>query len=276
MIFETSGSTGLPKRVEHISALLRREAAFFLALLGKPERVVRYVPKHHLYGYIFAVLLPELAGVPVEDARTFEDGYRVVRLRAGDLVVATPHQWQFLVDRATEFPEGMRGATSAAPCPPELFRALRWQFQLLEIYGSTETSGVGYRFSPDEAFTLLPWLKAGDRQLEQNDYLRWTSPHTFFVEGRRDDAVKISGVNVYPRDVARRLREVPGVADCAVRLMRPDEGRRLKAFVVLASGVDPAEWKRRVESAFHGPERLESLQFGSSLPQTAEGKPKDW
>ena len=275
MIFETSGSTGQPKRIEHISALLRREAAFFLELLGRPVRVVRYVPKHHLYGYIFTVLLPELAGVPVEDARTFEEGYRAVKLHPGDLLIATPHQWQFLVDRGTVFPAGITGVTSAAACPVALFQTLRAQMRVLEVYGSTETSGVGYRFDPEEPYHLLPWLEAGDPGLEQNDHLRWTGPGTFFVEGRKDGAVEISGIKVYPGEVERRLRQLPGVQDCAVRAMTPEEGRRLKACVVCGREEQPAVL-REIERTFRGPERLASVVFVAGVPRSPEGKPVDW
>ena len=63
--------------------------------------------------------------------------------------------------------------------------------------------------------------------------------------------------------------------------MRPDEGTRLKAFVVPAdaSADRPAlaalldAWSREVLSAA---ERPVSLTLGESLPVGSNGKPRDW
>jgi 4-coumarate--CoA ligase len=73
----------------------------------------------------------------------------------------------------------------------------------------------------------------------------------------------------------------PGVADASVRLMRPDEGDRLKAFVApknerairsqLRQELDA--WVAERASA---PERPRSFTFGSVLPTNAMGKPSDW
>ena len=277
MIFQTSGSTGQPKRVKHVSALLRREAAFFLKLLtltelGPPKRVVRFVPPQHLYGYIFAVLLPEIAGIPIFDARTFYDGYRHANLQTGDLIVAAPHQWQFLVDRKTIFPAGVQGVTSTAPCPAALFESI----PLLDVYGSTETSGVGFRFRPGDPYELLPWWDSADGAIEQNDRIRWVSPRHFFVEGRRDGGVQVSGMNVYPAAIEQRLLENAAIANCTVRLMRPEEGRRLKIFLVTTAGADRNALETWISQNFTGPEQIAAITYGAELPRSSEGKISDW
>lgn len=267
MIFETSGSTGTPKRVTHVSALLRREAAYFLTRLRRPSRVVRFVPPQHLYGYIFSVLLPELAGVPIFDARTFYNGYRPARFAPDDLIVAAPHQWRWLFNRGTVFPSSVQGVSSTSPCPADLFGHV----QLIDVYGSTETSGVGYRFHSDHPYELLPWWRRGDPAIEQNDFIRWVDNHHFFVEGRRDGAVQISGVNIFPSVIESRLRLLPGVADCVVRLMHPTQGRRLKAFLIPHPGADLDSLQRRIALEFTGPEELAVIHFGAEIPL-----PTDW
>ena len=270
MIFETSGSTGIPKRVFHVSALLRREAAFFLSILPRPARVVRFVPPHHLYGYIFSVLLPELGGIPVFDARTFYGGYRPVDFAPGDLIVATPHQWQWLFQRRVRLPNGIHGVTSTSPAPPEIFGRI----PLLDVYGSTETSGVGYRYDAAAPYELLPWLQPTDEAITQTDRLRWVGPRQFYVEGRKDGAIQVSGINLFPKTLEARLREYPGVKACAIRLMRPEEGRRLKAFVVLEA--DRPAFEAWVAKQFEGPEELASLTYGTELPVNAQNKLSDW
>jgi acyl-coenzyme A synthetase/AMP-(fatty) acid ligase len=74
------------------------------------------------------------------------------------------------------------------------------------------------------------------------------------------------------------------VAEAAVRLMRPDEGARLKAFVVPAgasadeAGVETLrtellDWCAQRLTA---PERPAAISFGERLPRQASGKPADW
>jgi long-chain acyl-CoA synthetase len=58
--------------------------------------------------------------------------------------------------------------------------------------------------------------------------------------GRAEGAVQVGGVNVFPDVVGRVLTAHSGVAQAAVRLMRPEEGTRLKAFVVPQPQADRA------------------------------------
>ena len=82
-----------------------------------------------------------------------------------------------------------------------------------------------------------------------------------------------------PAAVAAGLREHPLVDDARVRLMRPDEGTRLKAFVVPAAEITDerrAELERWLRTTFSAPERPTALTFGPALPRTAAGKDADW
>jgi acyl-coenzyme A synthetase/AMP-(fatty) acid ligase len=103
----------------------------------------------------------------------------------------------------------------------------------------------------------------------------------FTVGARADGAVQVGGVNVHPAAVAARLAQHPGVRDAAVRLMRPDEGSRLKAFVVpIDPAADPeplraalAAW---IDAQLPAAERPRALSFGAELPRNPMGKPADW
>ena len=77
---------------------------------------------------------------------------------------------------------------------------------------------------------------------------------------------------------AEVLRRHPLVEDAAVRLMRPDEGTRLKAFVVASRGGDEVveQLKAYIDQQLPAPERPKAITFGTALPKTAEGKPADW
>ena len=301
--FRTSGSTGEPQEHTHDWGSLIEEVDALARIFGDRGRVVGLVPRHHIYGFLFTVLLPRRLGVAFLDAADLSPGALFRSVREGDLIVSFPLRWDYLRQTGLRFPPegaGVDGVTSTGPCPPALIAALRAHSlrRMVEMYGSSETAGVGWRDSTDDPYRLLPYWSVergggtlsrrspgGDRlTFPVPDRLTWERDG-FFVAGRRDRAVQIGGTNVYPDRVARVLRAHPGVADCAVRPMRPGEGWRLKAFVVpdTAPGGatrDPADLRRELRrwlrDRVETPERPGSITVGATLPLDAQGKAADW
>jgi 4-coumarate--CoA ligase (photoactive yellow protein activation family) len=254
------------------------------------------VPGHHIYGFLFTVLLPRALGIAeVLDLRTAAPSTVLREARSGDLIVAHPGWWEQAARLAPRFADDVAGVSSTAPCPDALAQALLDAgLRLLQVYGSSETAGVGWREEGGAPFTLLPyWTRTGDaatlaRTLPDGgtvpyplqDRLDWEDERRFRPAGRIDNAVQVGGVNVFPAYVADVLRMHPRVAEVAVRLMRADEGRRLKAFVVPSDAIgDEAlrhallDWcAERLTTA----ERPAAISFGARLPRQASGKPADW
>lgn len=110
---------------------------------------------------------------------------------------------------------------------------------------------------------------------------RWIDEDSFRPVGRIDQAVQVAGINVFPAQVAPVLREHAGVLDAAVRLMRADEGGRLKAFIVPREPLACCDALRRALVAWVS-ERLDTsarpmaFSFASKLPRQANGKLADW
>jgi 4-coumarate--CoA ligase len=256
--------------------------------------VVATVPAHHIYGFLFTVMLPAALGIEVVEARGLPGSAVRRELRAGDLVVSFPLGWDELGRAVGEPPPAdVRGTCSTAPCPPAVIEQARAAGfgPITEVYGSSETGGIGWRDDPAEAYELMPHRDRADVAATAMDRLRWEDERRFRVLGRRDRVVQVGGVNVLPDRVASVLREHPGVAAAAVRLMRPDEGARLKAFVVPADaagrgmhdGTTPAatESLRRALDAWcaerlDAPSRPRAIRVGPSLPVTDAGKAADW
>ncbi len=292
LTFRTSGSTSEPKRCVHTLAKLEAEAAFWGELLAGHRRIITAVPAHHIYGLIFTVLLPRYLDTPeVLDARGRSPAGLRALLRAGDLVVGHPAWWTAVTRGLPEgVPEGVVAVTSTAPCPEVTARAVvaAGFSRLVQVYGSSETAGVGWRNAPDAPYELLPcWhrgqeaLICGDEVVQWPDHLDWEDDRRFRVLGRHDGAVQVGGVNVHPARVAAVLLEHPAVAEAAVRLMRPEEGSRLKAFIV-PHGPEPSEEALRaslaayVEARLPPPDRPRAFTFGPAIPLTPMGKPADW
>lgn len=278
--FRTSGSTGSPKRCVHSWQLLTSEAAEHAARLRNCRRVLSMVPSHHIYGFIWAVLLPQYMEISVLDVRRWSPSRIAQESREGDLLVGVPAHWTLLSRTLDLLPSGVFGVTSGAPCPPALFAEIcRAGVDLTEVYGSSETAGIGVRQGATESFALLSLRER--ESVQAPDYLEWESDRTFRVRGRRDGAVQVGGNNVFPERVADILRSCPGIQDCTVRLMRPDEGDRLKAFVVRRSEADVEECTEealRTWAAAHLQpfERPAAIAFGAVLPLNEMGKLADW
>lgn len=295
--FSTSGSTAAPKRCAHRWADLELEMDALAGMFADRTRIVALAPAHHIYGFLFTAMLPSRLRVPVLDATALSAGELGRTLAPGDLVVTFPERWLYVERSLPSFPAGVIGTTSTAPCPAWLPAALaaKGLGALVEIYGSSETAGIGTRRWPEPAYSLMPhWRRMpgvapGEAErlmsvtgvsVEAKDRLVFGTERTFVVDARIDGAVQVGGVNVVPEQVAERLRVHPAVREARVRLMRPEEGSRLKAFVVPApehEGFAEADLLSWIDGAFPvAAERPRQVTFGSALPVGPLGKPADW
>ena len=297
--FRTSGSTGVPKEVHHRLDLLRQETRYLAELFADRKRVISLVSPKHIYGFLLTGLLPDVLGVPVLDGRRFNARSWLKELGTTDLVVGYPEYWRFLEQSVPSVARGVLGVSSTAPTPATLVRALQEKGfdRIVEIYGSTETAGVGYRYDPDQPFELFPfWEREPDtegfrlRRLEPNgelgdaaevmDELDWVGERTFRPLRRRDSAVQVGGSNVFPALIERRLAALPYVADAHVRLMRPSEGTRLKALIVpnFAEPVHEVEQRLTswIETNLSPPERPTAITMVRKVPVDSMGKRVDW
>lgn len=303
LTFRTSGSSGQPKPCIHTLADLLQETRFLAKLFtGVPHeprrRVLAAVPAHHIYGFLFTVLLPaELGHLPVQDVRRIPVNNLPQRLSAGDLLVSHPMHWALLVRHASVLPAGVVGTTSTAPCPEATAQALAQLGlqRLVQVYGSSETAGIAWRDEPASAYELMPhWTRSGGhahellrlsshaapRTFALQDSLEWRSQRHFSVTGRLDHAVQVGGINVFPFRVRDVLLQHPDVEDASVRPMTVHDSTRLKAFVVPKPGADTVGLIQRLETwltpRLSAAERPRSFAMGAELPRNAQGKLVDW
>ena len=305
--FKSSGSVGLKKYHTHLLAQLEQEAEFLGQLLKGRKRIVKAVPSHHIYGFIFTILLPRYLGDSVEviDVRGLSFNAIQTLLQPGDLMIAYPEFWQFCDNSNINFASDIVGVNSSGPCPAQIgVNLLHKNLSCFyEIYGASETAGIGWKNHPSSAYTLFPFWQTTESQTDINrklvnshfkiyplqDNVEWISPTQFMLKGRIDEMVQVGGINVSLALVREKLIIHPLIKEVAVRMMQPEEGARLKAFIVLKddveSGSEPndltvqhiyADIERYISKNFSTAERPKSITYGHNLPVNKMGKSCDW
>jgi long-chain acyl-CoA synthetase len=294
--FSSSGSTGTPKRLRHPLAWLGQEVDAWSALLGDVKRIVVLCPAHHIYGFIWGVLLPARLHVPVLDLPI--ESLRGGMFAAGDLIVATPPVWRLLNQSGYQFAPGIRGVSSTAPMPDGIATGLleNGLDRLFQIYGSSETAGLAWRDSPQNPYQLMrfwskPEASQGQGQLVRHcpdgvqrlypvmDALQWRDERHFAVLGRLDQSIQIGGHNVSLEWIESQIKAHRNVSDVAVRSFTPQAGEpRLKAFVVLTQDDEQArhDFTFWMQTQLTSHARPRALRFGSAIPVNAMGKRADW
>lgn len=301
LTFRTSGSTGQPKPCCHPLPLLLQEINELAVLFADRRRILSAVPSHHIYGFLFTILLPHALGLDASriiDLRGSSPARLANELKDGDLVVGHPEFWRAAARLMPSVPGGVIGVTSTAPCPDTVSHALEdaGMHKLIQVYGSSETAGIGWRDSPGSAYRLFShWKKSTESNHELTrilpdgqelpyscqDLLQWSGAQEFLPAGRIDNAVQVGGINVFPSRIRDVLLRHPDVADAAVRLMRPEEGTRLKAFIVpRAHACNDAELPNRLQSwvseHLTTAERPKAFTCGEQLPKGSMDKGGDW
>ncbi|MFW5995495.1 MAG: AMP-binding protein, partial [Spirochaetia bacterium] len=243
--FETSGTTGQPKRVKTSLSLLDQEIEHLATVFGGSKRIVSTVKARHIYGFLFTAMLPSKLGVARVEPGAQAMSFWRDHVSSGDLVVSFPDYLRFIADLNVRFPENVSVVTSTAPCLPEIWGRMRecGVSAMSEVYGSTETGGIGIRDSSDAPFLLFPYYEGTpegtgllrtlpDRQvrpLPLMDRLLWSGPRRVTPVGRSDGAINIGGEKVHMAHVESIIEAHPHVQGVEVRLNAA--GDRLTARV---------------------------------------------
>jgi long-chain acyl-CoA synthetase len=300
LAFKTSGTSGTPKIIEHSLAMLQDEATFWATLLPEGiERIVAICPAHHIYGFIWTTLVQQV--LEKQNKRNIDivdlslDRLSSAVFQPNDLIISVPTVWDFIATSRMALPNDVVLVSSTAPLSAQTADLLRSRAQvqaMFEIYGSSETSAVGFRFAPGP-YELIPQLQRSGseadkvvrqcedgefRQLSLQDHLEWDAGRHFTPTKRIDDVVQLGGHNVSPEWVKEQIVLSPEVKECAVRSFEQNGKVALKTFLVLQTDTEEHRhqiiWNLRERLATHAMPR--SFAFGTTLPTTETGKLADW
>jgi len=260
--FRTSGSTGAAKCIVRTEESLLADAAMLVGAFPEFWRdrpaVVTSIPADHMYGALWRVRVPQLAGCAVEsDTVLSAEGLLSARERYGRfLFVTTPS----VLEKLLEHPDAdrLKGSFVGIVTSGSLLRketalgaAERLGTCPTEIFGSTETGTVAFRRrTAGDEWTLVGPVRAhaaedGRLVVEaphavespcvMSDAVEFVDLRRFLLKGRTDRQVKILEELVSLPDVERAFEGHPLVS--RVRVESMGEGvPRLGALVVLTDG----------------------------------------
>jgi acyl-coenzyme A synthetase/AMP-(fatty) acid ligase/uncharacterized membrane protein/3-hydroxymyristoyl/3-hydroxydecanoyl-(acyl carrier protein) dehydratase len=311
IILFTSGTTGRPKAVHQRLVEFELDNKFIISKWGDEilkRKFLSTVSHHHIYGLLFSVLLPFTCGVPfrrkrVEFPEEFEkftgDSYMIVTVPAFlKRAVEIKKGAAFNLNDPWIWSSGGVLNFETAKSVNELFG-----FWPLEVYGSTETSGIAYRQSKNG----LEWTPFDNAYISKNydgclvvrspyikdpkgfitgDLVDILDDGRFLLNGRADSIVKIEEKRISLPEIESRLTQSGFVSDARALAMTSDTGRQFLAAAVVfnAAGKEKFngmekylvnKWFREYLSRFFElaliPKRWRYVDF---LPLDAQGKKK--
>lgn len=263
-----------------------QDAAAAANILYGRRRLLSFVAPHSLMGFELTILTPNLQRIESIDARGMTPETLSATLAYGDVLVATPTLWRYMMREKLTSPDNTVAVSFGEAMSSELAADMRKAgFGVLrELYGSTETGLVGWRDAPLEPYVLFDhWRHDGEdpirmapngeeRAAPAVDFMEWKGERAFRLAGRRDGAVQVGAVNVSPDDVKHQLSRHPAVSECAINVSRRGDGvTHLVAHIVLKNGSGPNERMARdidawCRTTLRQQERPRIYHFHEELP----------
>ena len=309
--FYTSGSTGKPKLIQQRLKEFEVDNVNILNEWGNelfyPRKICSTVSQHHIYGFLFSVLLPFTAGIPFrrniinvpEELEKFSDTeYFIVTVPAylkRAVELETPLTLQLkspciLASGGFLFPD-------VAQKVFEVFGVWPW-----EMYGSTETSGVAWRRQNEgPMWTPFPnaklWVNEDSCLVVQSEYIKNSTgifetadlvkmlPNgKFILMGRMDSIVKIEEKRISLPEVENRILESGLASDACVIAL--EEGRQFLAAAIVFNaqgkekfaGLEKNEinkfWREHLQNYFENMIIPKRWRYVDEIPMDSQGKKK--
>jgi acyl-coenzyme A synthetase/AMP-(fatty) acid ligase len=236
--FYTSGSTGMPKRIEKSLVMLQREIEVLHRVWGtrlNVSLVLATVSPRYLYGLVFRLLWPLAAGTVFDAATDAVWETLLPKLASGAAIISSPAHLGRLAGLDPVTPSRRPSLIFSAGAPLTLAAATASETILgclpSEIFGSTEAGALATRRQGqgNEAWTLLPdneiRCDAEGRMAVRSPYVEgWQQTEDvvepvadgFIFLGRADRIVKIEGERISLPALEAALEALPLVAAAAV------------------------------------------------------------
>ncbi|OQX14596.1 MAG: hypothetical protein BWK76_14405 [Desulfobulbaceae bacterium A2] len=262
----TGGTTGEPQIWSKTAENIMGEGMFLAQRFGvtAQDRIVATVPPFHIYGLLYSVVLPLVAGAAVIGPVPSFPGEieQTIREHDATLFISVPAHYRAIRERRVGG-DALRLAFSSAgmlDAEDNLAFVRQNGVGVVEVYGSTETGGIATRnrsrgesaFFP---YSVVAWQVREERLAVRSPFLspelqlaedrfflfgdRVEATHSggFHLRGRADGVTKVGGKRVDLEEIRTLIRRLPGVDDCVV-LALPESGGREHRIGVLLQGKE--------------------------------------
>ena len=257
IVMFTSGSTGKPKAVKQRLTEFENDNLFVLSKWGEEiidRRLCSTVSQHHIYGLLYSILLPFTAGLSFRSKR-IEVPEELKKLSGEKNIVITVPAF---LKRAIQIETNLKDLSAWIFCSGGVLdRDIAQKtyeifgFWPLEVYGSTETSGIAWRqtekgpewtafdnasISIGEDGCLVirsPYIK-DPMGFETKDLAEILEGNRFLLKGRSDSVVKIEEKRISLLEVEERILQ-SGLAESACVIALEDRRQYLAAAIVFNS-----------------------------------------
>ena len=309
--FYTSGTTGKPKMIQQHLKEYESDNRNMLREWGEklfyPRKVCSTVSQHHIYGFVFSLLLPFTAGIPFrrnvivvpEELENFTD--------VEYFIVTVPAYLKRAVELETPLTLKLKNpcilASGGFLFPDvaqrvfEVFGVWPW-----EMYGSTETSGIAWRYQNEgPMWTPFPNIELSVNEdsclvvrsdhvktktgiFETADLVKMLPNGKFILMGRMDSIVKIEEKRISLPEVENRINESGLAADAAVIPMEDNRQYLVAAIVFNAEGKAKFKdmeknqinkfWREHLAKYFEAVVIPKKYRYVDSIPTDMQGKKK--
>ncbi len=297
----TGGSTGSPKIWSKSPRNLLMEAANLAKAFNirNTDIILATVAPNHIYGLLYAVLLPLVSGAavsvrtpsfPNEITQALDETNATVFIsipahyRALHEVAVPPHHIHTAFSSAGALPEeddrNFYGSTGIA---------------VTEIYGSTETGGIAFRRRNSGQPMLRPFSYVSvhiederlrvrsdflSKELQRDnegffltaDRVAQTDPDGFEILGRSDGIVKVGGKRVDLMEIRQAIINIRGVKDACVFAMPANNSRENEIVAVVEGPLDFSEIANSLKKyliSYAYPRRIKVVD---KIPRSSSGK----
>jgi uncharacterized membrane protein/acyl-CoA synthetase (AMP-forming)/AMP-acid ligase II/3-hydroxymyristoyl/3-hydroxydecanoyl-(acyl carrier protein) dehydratase len=309
IVMYTSGSTGKPKAVQQRLTEFEADNRFIISKWGEEflkRKLCSTVSQHHIYGILFSILLPFTLGVPFRRSR-IEFPEEIEKLSDTEYMIITVPAF---LKRAVE----MESPSSLNLKSPWIFTsggALMFEtakktnevfcFWPVEVYGSTETSGIAWR----QSVNGQEWAVFDNAQISQNkdgcliirspyikdpagfetaDMVEILKDGRFLLKGRIDSVVKIEEKRISFPEIENRILQ-SGLADDVCVISLENKRQYLAAVIVFNNkgkerfnGLEKHEinkfWREYLLQYFENIVIPKKWRYPETLPLDAQGKKK--
>lgn len=245
-LYFSSGSTGFPSGALKTKENILEEIEVISSLLKEYniKKVIVTVPFVHLYGSLFGLFFPLVNGIDIILKEHFLPHDLLDMIDDNSLVVTTPLYIKAL-NRINESKNLSKSlfVSSTGPLFSDDAKEFNEKFStnILQIFGSTETGGIAYKFNDDTLWTPTnkvltsinennelkvesPFIsnlifekefKITNHQMQTFDYVEFTD-NKFKLIGRSSQILKIAGKRYSTIQIENILEEIDEIEKAVV------------------------------------------------------------